>query len=200
MIPFDEFGSKLDAIRALLDKDPASNEPMKLMCDLVGDMAKRLCEMDSAIDALDEFTENIDCRLDLFEDVLDEGEELDDDFDVFDNTDEEEDESEEESNDESEEESEEGSEKSEEFTCTGNCASCQGGCALSGANDDDDDTVYVDCVCPNCGKTFFVDVDDAIEAESEAESDDVMFTCPHCQSKVKVILEYDDDDDSETEE
>ena len=130
--------------------------------------------------------------------MLDEGEELDDDFDVFDNTDEEEDESEEESDDESEEESEEGSEKSEEFTCTGNCASCQGGCALSGANDDDDDTVYVDCVCPNCGKTFFVDVDDAIE--SEAESDDVMFTCPHCQSKVKVILEYDDDDDSETEE
>ncbi len=196
MIPFDEFGSKLDAIKALLDKDPASNEPMKLMCDLVGDMAKRLCEMDSAIDALDEFTENIDCRLDLFEDVLDDND-YDDNFDVFGNADEEEDDDLKKEAEEESDEEESDEENSEEFTCTGNCASCHGGCDQAQADDNDDDTVYVDCVCPHCGKTFFVDVDDA--ADADAESDDVMFTCPHCQSKVKVILEYDDDDDSEAE-
>ena len=64
--------------------------------------------------------------------------------------------------------------------CTGDCEEC-GGCGM----DEDDENVYVECMCPNCQSTFYV-----LEHEL---GDGVFHVCPRCGEKIHVEPDYDEE-------
>ena len=64
--------------------------------------------------------------------------------------------------------------------CTGDCEEC-GGCGM----DEDDENVYVECMCPNCQSTFYM-----LEHEL---GDGVFHVCPRCGEKIHVEPDYDEE-------
>lgn len=142
-----------------LDTQSDMGKVLSQIVDLLGEMADEVEDLQLVQEEMGDYVESIDESLSEIEDAMD----LTDDEDFDDEDFEDED-----FDDEDEEE------------CTGDCEACEG---CTGA--DEDENVFVECMCPSCQSTFYV-------LESEL-GDNVFHICPRCGEKIHVEPDYDEE-------
>ena len=159
---------KVAYIRGLMEGlklDTQTNEGKILsqIVELLGEMAGELEDVQIVQEEMSNFVDSIDDDLSELEHVIGlDGDEDDDE-------------------DEDEEDDEDFSDDDfDDEECTGDCEEC-GGCGM----DEDDENVYVECMCPNCQSTFYV-----LEHEL---GDGVFHVCPRCGEKIHVEPDYDEE-------
>lgn len=158
---------KVAYIRGLMEGlklDTQTNEGKILsqIVELLGEMAGELEDVQIVQEEMSSFVDSIDEDLCELEHVIG----LDD---------------EEDDEDEDEEDDEDFSDDDfDDEECTGDCEEC-GGCGM----DEDDENVYVECMCPNCQSAFYV-----LEHEL---GDGVFHVCPRCGEKIHVEPDYDEE-------
>lgn len=157
---------RVSYIRGLMEGlqlDTQTNEGKILaqIVDLLGEMAGEIEDVQIVQEEMSDFVDSIDDDVSELEHIIGMDDEDEDDED-------------EEEDDDFSEEDFDGEE------CTGDCEACEG-CS----QDEDDEDVYVECMCPNCQSSFYV-------LESEL-GDDVFHICPRCGEKIHVEPDYDEE-------
>jgi len=161
---------KVSYIRGLMEGlgvDAGSNEGrlLKQIVELLGEMADEMEALSAVQDELSEYVDDIDNDLCELEHVV--GLDDEDDDDDFDD------------DDEDDDEDDDDFEFDEDEECSGDCGAC------SGCAEEDDDNVYVECMCPSCQSTFYV-------LESEL-GENVFHICPRCNERIHVEPDFDEE-------
>ena len=162
---------KVSYIRGLmeglnLNAQSSEGKILAQVVELLGEMADEMETMQIVQDEMSDFVDSMDDDLCELEHAIG----LDEDEDEDDEDDEDEDEDDEDDFDEDE----------DDVECSGDCGACDG-CAQP----EDEDDVYVECMCPNCQSTFYV-------LESEL-GDGVFHVCPRCNERIHVEPDYDEE-------
>ena len=167
---------KVSYLRGLMEGmklDVSTNEGMLLskIVDVLDSIACDIADLADAQEELNEYVDSIDQDLAELEEVFEDG--LEEEYD-----DEEDDE------DEEDIEDEEDLEEDEEFEgCDGDCSGC------SGCGDEEDvdydGEIFVECMCPECKGTFYVNEDEL--------DDEAFHICPRCGVRIHVVPDFDAD-------
>ena len=162
----NQLSDEVSYIRGLMEGmqyDTDSNEGRLLgkIVDLLGKMAGEIEAVSDAQDELSEYVDDIDEDLASLEDAL---------FDDEDEDEEEDDEGEDDEDEDAEDEEDDEFDEDED------------------AEDEDGDAdIYVECVCPECKRTFYV-------KENEL-SPDAEHICPRCEARVHAMPSYESDEE-----
>ena len=154
---------KVSYLRGLMEGmklDTETNEGLLLskIVDVLDSMAQEIADLSAAQDELSEYVDSIDQDLAAVEELFEE----------------EDDEADEEAYDEYD----------EAEGCSGDCSSCAG-CGDAMADENYEVDVVVECMCPQCSGTFYVNEDEL--------GDDAFHICPRCGARIHVVPDYDAD-------
>ena len=175
---------KVSYLRGLMEGmklDTETNEGLLLskIVDVLDSMAQEIADLSAAQDELSEYVDSIDQDLAAVEELFDEEDDEDDEDFEYDDDD-----------DEAEEEDDEADEDAcEEYDeaegCGGDCSSCAGCSGDAMADENYDVDIVVECMCPQCSGTFYVNEDEL--------GDDAFHICPRCGARIHVVPDYDAD-------